>query len=242
MKTKTNFTLIAIALLATLSIQTACAQKKIISKNYNVSNFSAIDTDIVGNVIFTQSATTGVSAEGDEEMVNNLIVKVENNTLKLSKKKNLKRLFGSRKAKRLVVKVSAPELYKIESDGVGNITLDGQVTTDRLDIESDGVGNISAMQLNCKRLTVDSDGVGNIRLKGKGEYAEYKSDGVGNIDAREFIADDAKVRSEGVGNVKCYASKNIELYGGGVGNIIYYGKPNVKALNKNGIGKIKSGN
>lgn len=241
MKTQTNFTLIAIALFAMLSIQTACAQQKNISKNYNVSAFSAIDADIVGNIIFTQS-TTSVSAEGEEEMVNNLIVKVENNTLKLSKKKNLKRLFGSRKAKRLVVKVSAPELYKIESDGVGNITLEGQVTTDRLNIESDGVGNITAMQLNCNRLTVDSDGVGNIRLKGKGEYAEYKSDGVGNIDAQEFIADDAKVHSDGVGNVKCYAAKNIELYGGGVGNITYYGKPNVKSLNKDGIGKIKAGN
>lgn len=241
MKTTTNFTLIVIALLATLSIQTAYAQKKIISKNYNVGNFSAIDTDIVGNVIFTQSATTSVSAEGEEEMVNNLVVTVENNTLKLSKKKNLKRIFGNRKAKRLVVKVSAPNLYKIESDGVGNITLEGQVTTDRLDIESDGVGNISAMQLNCKRLTVDSDGVGNIRLKGKGEYAEFKSDGVGNIDTREFIADDVKVHLEGVGNVKCYASKNIELYASSVGNITYYGNPNIKALNKTGIGTIKSG-
>lgn len=242
MKTKTNFTLIAIALLATLSIQTVYAQKKIISKNYNVGNFSAIDTDIVGNVIFTQSSATSVSAEGEEDMVNNLVVTVENNTLKLSKKKNLKRLFGNRKAKRLVVKVSAPNIYKIESDGVGNITLEGQVTTDRLNIESDGVGNITAMQLNCNQLTIDSDGVGNIHLKGKGEYAEFKSDGVGNIDAQEFIAEDAKVHSDGVGNVKCYASKNIELYGNGVGNIIYYGKPNVKSLSKNGIGKIKSGN
>ncbi|MDO5664060.1 MAG: head GIN domain-containing protein [Bacteroidia bacterium] len=240
MKTKT-FILSTTIFLLTLSV-TACAQsKKTISRNYDISSFNAISADIVGNVIFTQSSTTSVSAEGEEEMVNNLIIKVENNTLKLSKKKNLKRIFGNRKATRLVVKISSPNLNRIESDGVGNITLNGVVKTDNLYIKSDGVGNISASQLECRQLTIDSDGVGNTRLKGKGQFAEYKSDGVGNIDTREYIAEDVIVKLSGVGSIKCYASKNIELSGSGVGSITYYGNPNIKALNKSGIGKISSG-
>lgn len=238
---KTKLSLIIVALLSVATLQTACAQQRITTKNYNVSNFSAIETNIVGNIIFTQSGTTDVTAEGDEEMVNNLTVKVENNTLKLSKKKELKRFFGNRKARRLTVRVSSPNLNQLESDGVGNITLNGPVKTESLHIESDGVGNVTASQLNCQHLTINSEGVGNIRIKGSGGFVEYKSDGVGNIEAREFIAEDIVVKSSGVGSVKCYASKNIELYGTGVGSITYYGKPNIKSLNKSGVGSIKSG-
>ena len=131
MKTKRTLPLIVIAVLAMTTIHTAYAQQRITTKNYNVSNFSEIETDIVGNIIFTQSNRTSVSAEGDEDMINRLIVKVEGNELKLSMKKNLKSTFRNRKAK-LTVKVSSPNLYKIESDGVGNISLDGLVRTENL--------------------------------------------------------------------------------------------------------------
>lgn len=239
MKLKLSFILVAVLAMAT--IQTACGQQRITSKNYSVGNFSAIETDIVGNIVFTQSGTTHVSAEGDEEMVNNLIIKVEGNTLKLSKKKDLKRIFGNRKATKLTVRISSPNLNQLESDGVGNVTLDGPVKIESLHIESDGVGNITASQLDCRHLTVDSDGVGNIRLKGNGGFAEYKSDGVGNIDARDFAAEDVTVRLSGVGSIKCYASNSIDLFGSGVGSITYYGKPTIKALNKSGVGSVKSG-
>lgn len=240
MNTKKIISVVVIAALALTSIQSLYAQNRTISKNYNVANFSEIDTDIVGNVIFTQSNRTSVTAEGDEDMINNLIVKVDGNELKLSMKKSLKRTFKNRKAK-LTVKISSSTLHKLESDGVGNITLEGAIKTNNLYIDSDGVGNVTASQLECDQLTVESDGVGNIRLKGKGQFAEYKSDGVGNIDTRDFIAENVIVRSSGVGNIKCYASKNLELYSNGVGSIVYYGEPNIKALNKSGVGSVKQG-
>lgn len=241
MKTTRTLFFLIVAVLAMTSAQTTYAQQRITTKNYNTRNFSAIETDIVGNITFTQSNRTSVSAEGEEDMVDRLIVTVNNNVLKLSMRKSLKSTFGNRKSKRLTVTISSPDLNKIKSDGVGNITLNGTVRTDKLHIESDGVGNISASQLDCRHLTIDSDGVGNTRLKGKGQFAEYKSDGVGNIDTREYLAEDVVVRSAGVGSVKCYASKSIELLGSGVGSITYYGKPNIKALNKSGVGKINSG-
>lgn len=248
MKTTRTFSLI-IALLTLIGLQTACAQnrgtnnqseKSPITKNFNVGNFSAIEAGIVGNIIFTQSDATSVIAEGDKELVNRLIVTVEDDELKLSLEDNSKLKYKNRKP-RLTVKVSSPNLYKIDSDGVGNISLDGVVKTEKLHINSEGVGNITASQLECDQLTIESEGVGNIRLKGKGRLAKYELNGVDNIDTREFIAEDVIASSMGIGNLKCYASKTIELNGSGVGNIVYYGEPNIKALNKSGIGSIKAG-
>ncbi len=173
-------------------------------------------------------------------MVNRLIISVDGDELKISMKENTKIKFRNKGAK-LTIKVSSPNLYRIDSDGVGNITLDGVVKTENLHIDSDGVGHVSASQLECNRLTVESDGVGNVQLKGKGQFAEYESNGVGNIDVRDFLAEDVIVNSNGVGNVKCYASKTIELYSTGVGSVVYYGEPNIKALNKDGVGSVKQG-
>ncbi len=248
MKPKKTFSLV-IALLALIGLQTACAQNRsktdqsensTIAKKFNVANFSAIETGIVGSVIFTQSNVTGVTAEGDENLVNRLIVTVEDDELKLSLKANSKIKIRNKRPK-LTIKISSPNLYKIDSDGVGNITLEGVVKTENLHIDSEGVGNIRASQLECDQLTVESEGVGNIRLKGKGRVAKYTLNGVGNIDTSDFIAEEVIVHSSGVGNVKCYASKNIELYSNGVGGIVYYGKPNIKALDKSGVGSIKEG-
>ena len=246
MKPTRTFSLI-IALLTIMGLQTAFAQNRgttgksgnsTITKNFNVGSFSAIETDIVGNILFTQSDDTSVTAEGNEDLVNRLIVTVKEDELKLRMRSNLRMKFRNKRAK-LTIKVSSPNLYKIDSDGVGNITLEGVVKTESLHIDSDGVGNIRVSQLECDQLTVESEGVGNIHLKGKGRLAEYESNGVGNVDAHAFIAEEVIVHSSGVGNIKCYASKNIELYGSGVGGIVYYGEPNIKALNKSGVGSIK---
>ncbi len=248
METKRTFSLI-IVLLALIGLQTACAQNRgttgqsdssTITKSFNVGSFSAIESGIVGNIIFTQSNHPSVTAEGKEEMINRLIVKVEDDELKLSMKDHTNIKHRNKKA-RLTITISSPQLYNIKSDGVGYLFLEGVVKTDNLHIVSGGVGNIRASQLECDQLTVHSEGVGNIHLKGKGRLAEYESNGVGNIDTSEFIAEDVFARLTGVGNVKCYASKNIELYSSGVGSITYYGEPIIKALDKNGIGPIKKG-
>ena len=85
MKPTRTFSLI-IALLTIMGLQTAFAQNRgrtgksgnsTITKNFNVGSFSAIETDIVGNIFFTQSDETSVTAEGDENLVNRLIVTVK---------------------------------------------------------------------------------------------------------------------------------------------------------------------
>ena len=56
-----------------------------------------------------------------------------------------------------------------------------------------------------------------------------------------MITPNSVVISEGVGNVSCYASKYLKIDSEGIGNVTYYGKPKDTNLNKDGIGKIKSG-
>ena len=62
---------INILILALLIISTniACAQSKQTRDEFEVSNFTAIKSNIVGNIEIKQSSQASVVAEGDEEIL-----------------------------------------------------------------------------------------------------------------------------------------------------------------------------
>ena len=215
---------------------------RITNRNFNVAPFSAIEANSVGNIEFSQSSGYSVSAEGNEEMVDNLVVTVQNNRLKLSMKKKPKKMFGKRRSGKLVIRISSPTLNAIESKGVGNIELKGKLETSRFKIVSDGVGNLNAQHLNSDNIDITSSGVGNIALKGTAASVTVESDGVGNVKIENLKAKNVKIDSDGVGNVSCHATESVEIHAGGIGNVTYYGNPQTKKISKGGIGKVRSRN
>lgn len=217
------------------------AQKRLSKDEFDVSNFTAIRSSVVGNIEVRQASQTSVTAEGSEAMLDLLDVKMDNQTLVLKMEDRLmKRIRNS--ANRLTIYISTPNLTHIDFEGVGNITIKGNFDTPELIIESDGVGNINADYLNAGSVKIESEGVGNISIGGKAESVDISSEGVGNINTRELITSNAIVISEGIGNVSCYASEYLKIDSEGIGNVTYYGKPKETNLNKDGVGKIKAGN
>ena len=233
---------INILILALLIISTniACAQSKQTRDEFEVSNFTAIKSNIVGNIEIKQSSQTSVVAEGDEEILDLLEVKIENGTLVFKLSERGFKLFKNKK-NMLTIFVNTPMLTKLESDGVGNIAVKGNFETPELTVISEGVGNIYADNMNIGSLKIDSEGVGNISFSGKAKSVEVKSEGVGNINTQNLITANATVKSEGVGNVSCFSSDYMKVDSEGVGNVTYYGNPKTTNLNKKGIGKIKPG-
>lgn len=224
-----------------LSASISCAQSRMTKDEFEVSNFTAIKSDIVGNIEVKQASTTRVTAEGNEVMLDMLDVKMDNQTLVLTMNDRSKRRIRNNSNK-LTIFITTPNIVHIDSEGVGNITIKGSFETPELTIDSEGVGNINADLLKVGNVEIDSEGVGNITLGGKAESVFIKSEGVGNINTSDLITKNATVKSEGVGNVSCYSSEYLKIDSNGIGNVTYYGKPKSTNLNKNGIGKIRVGN
>lgn len=172
-------------------------------------------------------------------MLNALDVRMENGKLVLDMEESFLKRFHKR-SENLVISISTPNLTRIDSEGVGNIVIDGTFTSPELIIESEGVGNITAENLRCQKVIINSEGVGNITLGGTADSVEISSEGVGNVDAERLKAKSAKVSSQGVGNVSCYASEYLKVESESIGNVRYSGNPAKKELSKNGIGKIKA--
>ncbi len=220
---------------------TSCAQSRTAKDAFQVSDFTAIEASVVANIHITQATGTAITAEGSEEMLDRLKVRMEGDPLILDMEERFWKRFG-RKSGKLTIRIATPTLTEIDFEGVGNIQIDGTFNTPQLVINSEGVGNITANQLECEFVKIHSEGVGNTIVGGKANKVEIHSEGVGNVDAAKLIASEAIVSSQGVGNVRCHASDYLSIRSQGVGSVQYFGKPEKKDLIKDGIGKIRSGN
>ena len=234
---------LSIILLVTLIFTTniACAHTRQAKDQFEVSNFTAIESSAVANIEIRQATETSVIAEGDDDLLDLLNVRVDKQTLVIEMNNKRKKLFRNRSNK-LTIFISTPNLTKIESEGVGNITIEGSFETPKLKIDSEGVGNFRAENLYAGTVEIESDGVGNIKVGGNAESVYIKSEGIGNTDAKDLISLTTYVESDGVGNVSCYASEYLKIDSEGIGNTTYYGKPKQSNINKDGVGRIRAGN
>lgn len=225
-------TLLLLVLIFTTSM--ACAHPRQSTDKFEVSNFTAIKSSVVANVEIRQSPETSVIAEGDDDMLDLLKVRMDNETLVIEmNKKRINRFKNN--ANKLTIIITTPNLTKIESEGVGNITIAGSFETPKLKIDSEGVGNFRAENLYAGTVEIESDGVGNIKVGGNAESVYIKSEGIGNTDAKDLISLTTYVESDGVGNVSCYASEYLKIDSEGIGNTTYYGKPKQSNINKDGV-------
>jgi len=237
---KPLFTLTFITLLLAVS-STSCAQSRHATDTFDVEDFSSIEASMVSNIRITQSNVTSVSAEGSEELLDILDVRMENGRLILKMEDRYRKKFR-KNANKMTISITTPTLTRIDSEGVGNITIDGSFSSPELIIQSEGVGNITAENLRTQKVVIDSQGVGNITLGGTADNVDISSEGVGNVHADGLKAKRAVVSSEGVGNVSCHATEYLKVSSQGIGNVHYLGNPKEKDLSKDGIGKIKAGN
>lgn len=234
-KLKVILSLLMFILIATSS---TCVQKKVFAdKTYPIQSFSSIKSNVVANIIYTQSNKVSVKAEGDEKMIDNLTISERNSLLEIKTNGKIR----NKKKSDLTIYLSSPSIESIENSGVGNFKLNGKIKADNITVNFEGVGNFEASDLESLNIKISYEGVGNLTLGGTSNLIEIKSEGVGRVNTQNLIAKNAIVISSGVGSVKCYASNSIDIINNGVGSITYYGNPTIKNVKNSGVGKVKHG-
>ena len=181
--------------------------------------FNKIVLDGALDVEFSQASRGGVAVKGRKSIVDNVKVKVKNQTLYLSlDEKDWFRVDRSEKAD---IYVSSPDLISVVMRGAGDFEAKNLLDTDTLNVELNGAGNIDFDRIVCDEAYLIVKGAGNLEVdKLTANRTKIAMLGVGNADV-EFV---------NAGHVDCLLS--------GVGNIDLEGT--VKSLSKNvrGTGNI----
>ena len=209
-----------VAVIFATTFSTYAQRNRTVTRNYEVEAFSAIHSRMLGNITIRHADTFTVSAEGREDLLDELRVYVENETLFL--KMNDERFQDGRRNNRnrpnIEITVPVSETFRISTQGISNIT---------------------GENIEFSTLSIDAQGVGRINLSGTADNLHISQQGVGNVNTEDLKARNVTISSQGVGNVRSYASESIRIENDGIGNVSFFGNPTRRRINRSGLGWVR---
>jgi hypothetical protein len=184
-----------------LTVMSKAAEKTV---KFELSNFNEIRIDEVGlELDVNVGEDFSVEVEGDEELLDHLLMKVRGGKLVIYKDGGKKVWDHSGNSGPHVI-ISMPEFIGLELRGAIDAEIKG--------VDSDEV-------------EFDIKGAGNIEVEGKCNWLIIDFKGAGNIEAEDLICKEVDIDLKGAGNIEVYASEKVDADIKGMGNIDVYGSP-----------------
>lgn len=220
-----------------------------------VDSFNKIVADGVASVFFTQGNEQNIEIEGDKISVECLKLEVKNGTLhiyddtnKYDEQNNKKHWwqyifsnYNEGRSHRLNIYITAPDLEKVNMNGVGSFHINDALTVDHgIDFHADGVGSISINSVSCGYAEIHHNGVGSLSIKNfecdNNLYLDQGGVGSANVSLK---AQDVWLSSSGVGSVTLNTQcRKIEINASGVGSTTVFGTADDYTVVKKGIGSV----
>jgi len=117
-------------------------------------------------------------------------------------------------------------LNEVSISGSADVYAESLDTGD-LSLEISGSGNVRINQLSADDLRVRISGSGNFDLAGETQSLDLTITGSGNVRGGDLASRQVKVVISGSGNAALWASETLDIRVTGVGNVDYYGRPEV---------------
>ena len=188
-----------------------------VERSYKVGKFDRVDLAGAYDVTIRTGAAPGVSARGNEKMIERLIVEVRDGVLLIHPEKRKGFSWGRWNHGKVSVSVTVPSLSGAQLSGAGDIRID-EVKGDRFEGGIAGAGDLAIDRVEVGALKFTIDGAGSAKVgSGRARSADYEINGAGDIDAKGLAAETAAVSIAGAGSVAAHASgtANVRIMGAG---------------------------
>ena len=225
-----------------LFLSLSCTERNSFSSSDEIKEKKALTgvtrlkVDGVFSLTISQSDEESIEVEGDQAMVNKLLIDQEGELLSLKMEEDVEDSFFD--DKNLKIHIHIKDLKEFNYEGVGNVKTNGLFKVADLKLIGNGVGNLE-LELDAQEIDADFDMVGNIKLRGKANRATFINNGIGNLNASELIVQNIYVNSSGIGNVEVNCVGDLSLVVDGIGKVSYSGNPRIIKKEVSGIGKVE---
>ncbi|OSZ78108.1 hypothetical protein CAP35_07545 [Chitinophagaceae bacterium IBVUCB1] len=213
---------------------------KVITKNYSVTSFTAIDVNapIDVNIKIANVAAPSVTIKGEEGVVKQITCVVNNGVLEISKE----RIISFNMDKDLVADITMPSITALTIKGVADTKISGKITGASFALNVKGAGDVEIDDLATGNFQSAVSGAGDVLVKsGSVDSADIKVAGAGDVDAYGLQVKKMNASISGTGDMDITVSETLNASINGAGSIHYKGNPSVTS-DINGIGSIKKAN
>lgn len=180
-------------------------------------------------VYITQSDEYEILVEGDENIIDLIGTDIKNGKLRIHAIENIGR--ATKK-----VRVSLPEITALSSSSGANLSAEGKIKADRLEIDASS-GAFIALDLLAQGLSVDASSGANLSLSGSVQKAHVSGSSGANINARDLTAEECSAGASSGSNIGINVSRSLTAEASSGGNISYSGNPEVQK-NKSVSGSV----
>lgn len=208
---------------------------KVVTETRTTSEYDAIKVSGSYDVDLVAGKEGKIILKGEENILANLIVEVEDNTLKIYNKKNtnLRPSMG----KKIQVTIPFEKISEVNLSGSGNVQSKDPIKNDKFLAKLSGSGNFN-LAIDSNNLELNLSGSGNVRLKGTADNFTTKLSGSGDIDAADLKSKNVDVNVSGSGNSRVNCNESLTARVSGSGDIKYSGNPEKRDVKVSGSGNI----
>ena len=234
----------AVLLLAGFSTLLACdvvrGSGRLVEEEREVAAFERVVLRGEGNVEFEQSEDRELVLEAEDNLVGELVSKVERGSLILSTRQGV--ILDPTLP--IVFHVKGPDLQRISLEGGGNFDSErlesrdlqvdiggsgnvhlGSVESSSLSLNVSGSGEVTVDEVTAEDANVDLAGSGSVGLAGEVDSQSIDISGSGNYFGVHLESDEAAISVSGSGNVEVFARETLSVRIDGSGDVRYKGTP-----------------
>jgi len=205
----------------------------VIKKQIEVAgDFSSIEVQQGINVFLTQADIVKLNAEMDENILELLSVKVENNKLSISFKKNVG------KVTKRDIYLSCPKLVSIDVSSGAEVTSVNQFATVDLEISASSGSEID-LKVLAENLKIDASSGADIELEGKSNKLKASASSGSDIDADELICNTVIADASSGASIDVFARESINAEASSGAKVECEGNPKNVNIEKSSGGSVR---
>jgi hypothetical protein len=205
----------------------------LVTKDYDLSNFTAVAAGSAFEVEIARSDSYSVSVTVNESLVESLEVNVSGNTLHISLKPNV----GLTGAATMKAKVTMPELTGLDLSGASRTTLAGFNSGKSLKSEVSGASMLRG-GLTCGDASFNVSGASKVNLNGSAQDLKVEASGASTVDLSNFASQNTVVSTDGASKVDVAPSGSLDVEASGASTVRYTGEPAKLKTNTSGASTV----
>jgi len=205
-----------------------------VAQNRTIGEFDSIRVGGPIDVQLTPGRAASLRLEAPADVMPRVETRVEGGRLVLQ----VRGCVNATRDRPIVAHITTRQVREIEMQGSGDVTIQGQIRRDRLDLDLQGSGDVRAA-VAVRHLALEIHGSGNAYLSGQTESQDLKVTGSGDVDAARLKARDARVRVSGSGDIDVLVTGELDASVSGSGDIVYRGNPAKVHRRVSGSGSIE---
>lgn len=233
--------------LFTLNLTTSCTSENVddcfsntgvqITKTRTVAGFNKIELYDNVNLVLVPGISTEIKVEAGKNIIDAIKTEISDSALVIrnTMECNWVRNFN----REITVFVSANNLKEIRYEGSGDISTDGQISSDSLKVNIWGGSGSFDLDLNIDKLSLAQHyGTVDLHVYGRSSIVTIFSNSYGPFYCNNLISDITYIRNNSSNNCYVHAKYILEVEIQSVGNIYYSGNPPDIKSNITGSGKL----